>query len=461
MNPLTTISPIDGRYHADTRVLAPYFSEAALIRYRVLVEIEYLIAICALDDAPFPPLTDGTIDSLRRVYTDFTTSDAQRIKVLEKTTRHDVKAIEYFLQHELSEIGLSSYIPLIHFALTSADINNLSYTLMWRDALAHVYEPAVEALLAALSSLAQSHAHTPLLSLTHGQSATPTTMGKEFSVFVARLQSQVESLKNVRLQAKLNGATGTWGAHVTTLPHVDWISFSQLFIEKLGLKAGVATTQIEPHDSFGQSLHALQRINSVLIDLCRDMWMYISRGIIAQKKKEEEVGSSTMPHKINPIQFENAEGNLGIANAYIIHLSGKLPVSRLQRDLSDSTVLRNQGMPLAHSLLAIHNILDGLSRIDVNRQLIDTELDSRWEVLAEPLQTMLRKYGHADAYEMLKSLTRGQQVTRESIRQFIVGLDISDEDKQLLLALSPHTYVGLAPKIVERVIKRREKYHSQ
>ena len=444
------ISPLDGRYRKDVLDLALFFSEEALVKYRIRVEIEYLIALSKEKRIPeIPMLSSQKQNRLRKLYERFSTADAERVKAIEATTNHDVKAVEYFLREKLVHTQHKNLIPWIHFALTSEDVNNLAYSLMWKDALVFVYLPTLKKVYRALRQLARKYKSLAVLSLTHGQPASPTTLGKEYAVFCQRLLRQLNYLKAHTLQGKLNGATGTWGAHHISYPDIDWIRFSRRFIKSLGLEPNLITTQIEPHDSLAESYHALVRVNSVLTDLCRDLWMYISRGILGQKKVAGEIGSSTMPHKINPIFFENAEGNFGVSNALFNHLATKLPISRMQRDLSDSTVIRNQGVALGHALLGLKNLLKGLGRLTVNRSRIHEELHNHWETLAEAVQTVLRKSGREDAYEQLKSLTRGQEVTREQLHDFIAGLDISDEDRKLLLSLSPETYIGMAAKLIE------------
>lgn len=445
---LSSISPIDGRYLKDLKELTGYFSEAALMRYRIMIEVEYLIALSLEPKIPELPPIEHYKETLRDLYRTFTLDDARKVKEIEKTANHDVKSIEYYIADRLKEMNLASCIPFVHFALTSEDVNNLSYTLMYKDGLTREYLPELKRVIDAIDQFAQEYIKTPMLSLTHGQSATPTTVGKEFAVFASRLQRQYARLQGISYLGKLSGATGTWSAHMIAYPDVDWITFTKKFVHSLSLEPNLLTTQIENHDALAESYHCIHRINSILIDFCRDVWSYVSRGILAQKKKEGEVGSSTMPHKINPIQFENAEGNLGIANSYFTHLASKLPISRMQRDLSDSTVLRNQGVPLAHSLLACKNILKGMKRLAINEARLDEELDNHWEVLAEAIQTILRKHGHPDAYDMLKHLTRGEVITHESIKGIIEDLDIPENEKQKLLTLSPHTYTGLASHLI-------------
>lgn len=448
MSELINISPIDGRYSNQTSELSQYFSEMALMKYRVMIEIEYLIAVSKEKGVKeIKPLSFVQQKKLRSLYEKFSLSDAKAIKKIENKVKHDVKAIEYFLQKKLEKISLQKYIPFIHFALTSEDINNLSYSLMWRDGLYQVYLKSLFDIYKNLFTLAKKYKNISMLSLTHGQAATPTTVGKEIAVVVARLDRQIKQLKQHTLQGKLGGATGTWGAHVIAYPNVNWIDFSTKFIKSLGLEPNLITIQIEPHDSMAESFQNLIRINSILTDFCRDTWLYISRGIFTQKNKVGEIGSSTMPHKINPIYFENAEGNLGLANAYLSHLSQKLPTSRMQRDLTDSTVLRNQGVALAHSLLACKNILNGLSRLTINQEQLKKELSGNPEVLAEAIQTILRKLGHNDAYEQLKELTRGEKMTMEYMHDFINNLDLPKSEKQKLLKLTPEKYIGLAKKI--------------
>lgn len=448
VNPLTSISPLDGRYSKTVEELTEYFSEPALMYYRIKVEIEYLIALGdekGIKELPAFSKTEQI--KLRNIYKNFNSSAAQKVKDIEEITNHDVKAVEYYLQGRLKK----SLHPWIHFALTSEDVNNLSYSLMWQDGLNQVYLPALKTVNKELKKLARKYKNVSMLALTHGQPATPTSLGKEFAVFAGRLQRQLQHIKSHRLLGKLSGATGTWAAHVTAYPNINWINFSKRFVKSLGLEPNLITTQIESNDSLAESYHNLIRVNTILLDFCRDVWLYISRGVFGQKTKIGEVGSSTMPHKVNPIQFENAEGNLGIASAYLSHLAQTLPVSRMQRDLSGSTIIRNQGVPLAHSLLACKNIVKGIDRLTVNRKKIREELDNHWEVLAEAIQTTLRKSGDRLPYERLKNLTRGQKITQEDIQAFVQSLDLPKKEKQTLLDLTPENYTGLAARIVEEM----------
>lgn len=446
---LNNISPIDGRYSGDTQELKLFFSEEALIKYRIKIEIEYLISLCSVTNIEeLKPLSSIKKTKLRNIYKKFSTNDAKQVKKIEEKTNHDVKAVEYFIINKLNQSDSKKYIPWIHFALTSEDINNLAYSLMWQDGLIHAYLPTLKNVISKLKTLSKKYSNTAMLAMTHGQPATPTTIGKELAVFCNRLQRQTAHITEYKLQGKLGGATGTWGAHIAAYPSVDWLQFTQRFLKSLKLEPNLITTQIEPRDSLVESHQSIIRINSILIDFCQDIWQYISRGIFIQKRIDGEVGSSTMPHKINPINFENAEGNLGISNALLSHFSTKLPVSRLQRDLSDSTVLRNQGVALAHSLLAIKKIIKGLNRLAVNTDKTLEELNSHWEILAEAIQTILRKNGQLDAYEKLKELTRGENISQETISKFIIGLELPNADKEYLLGLTPETYTGLSSKLV-------------
>ena len=418
------------------------------MRYRLKVEIEYLIALGnekSVENLSSLPKDEQT--RLRKIYLNFNSANAEKVKEIELTTNHDVKAIEYYIQSKVKK----ALHPWIHFALTSEDVNNLSYSLMWQDGLRQVYFPVLQSVNTKLKKLARKYKKASMLALTHGQPATPTTFGKELAVFCARLDRQIDQIKSHKLLGKFGGATGTWSAHMVAYPKTKWTSFASKFIRSLGLNPNLITTQIESHDSAVESYHQVVRINSILADLCRDMWSYISRGILGQNQVAGEVGSSTMPHKINPIQFENAEGNMGISNALLNHLATKLPMSRMQRDLSDSTSLRNQGVALGHSYLALQNILKGLSRITINKIQMSKELGDRWEVLAEAVQTILRKSGRQDAYEQLKELTRGQSINTETLAKFVSGLKIPEEDKQTLINLTPASYIGLAPKLVDLI----------
>ena len=447
-NQLSALSPLDGRYGNSVKDLAAYFSEAALMRYRLYVEIEYLIALSYEKQIKdLPVFSKNEQARLRRTYQDFNSAGAKKIKDIETTTNHDVKAIEYYIRGKIKK----SLHPWIHFALTSEDVNNLAYSLMWQHGLKHIYLVKLQLVFKELRKMAKKHKAAPMLSFTHGQPATPTTFGKEMAVFCSRLNQQINQLKTHKLLGKFSGATGTWSAHLSAYPKVNWIRFSSRFIKALGLKPNLLTTQIESHDSTAESYQQVVRVNTILTDLCKDMWFYISRGIIGQKKVVGEVGSSTMPHKINPIQFENAEGNLGIANSLLNHLAVKLPISRMQRDLTDSTTLRNQGVALGHSYLALQNILKGLSRITINKLQMSAELNTHWEVVAEAVQTVLRKAGQQNAYEQLKTLTRGEAINAEIMAEFVSGLNIPDNDKETLLTLTPASYIGLAPKLVDMI----------
>jgi len=447
-NQLSALSPLDGRYGNSVKDLAAYFSEAALMRYRLYIEIEYLIALSyekQIKDLPIFAKNEQA--RLRRTYQDFNSAGAKKIKDIETTTNHDVKAIEYYIRGKIKK----SLHPWIHFALTSEDVNNLAYSLMWQHGLKHIYLVKLQLVFKELRKMAKKHKAAPMLSFTHGQPATPTTFGKEMAVFCSRLNQQINQLKTHKLLGKFSGATGTWSAHLSAYPKVNWIRFSSRFIKALGLEPNLLTTQIESHDSTAESYQQVVRVNTILTDLCKDMWFYISRGIIGQKKVVGEVGSSTMPHKINPIQFENAEGNFGIANSLLNHLAVKLPISRMQRDLTDSTTLRNQGVALGHSYLALQNTLKGLSRITINKVQMSAELNIHWEVVAEAVQTVLRKAGQQDAYEQLKTLTRGEAINAEIMAEFVTGLNIPDNDKETLLTLTPASYIGLAPKLVDMI----------
>ena len=445
---LNAISPLDGRYGNAVKNLSAFFSESALMRYRLKVEMEYLIAIGNEKGIhELGPFSTTEQTRLREIYKNFNSASAEKVKRIEAITNHDVKAIEYYLRDKVKK----TLHPWVHFALTSEDVNNLSYSLMWQDGLQQAYLSTLQLVNKELKKLARKYKKSSMLALTHGQPATPTTLGKELAVFYARLDRQIKQIKTHKFLGKFGGATGTWSAHVVAYPKTNWKRFAERLIKSLGLEPNMITTQIEPHDSLAESYHQIIRVNSVLTDLCRDMWYYISRGILAQKKISGEVGSSTMPHKINPIHFENAEGNLCLSSSLLTHLAAKLTISRMQRDLSDSTTLRNQGVALGYSYLALRNISKGLGRITINKVQMANELDSHWEVLAEAVQTILRKSGKQDAYEQLKELTRGQSINEESLAKFVLGLKIPDDDKQTLLSLTPESYIGIAPKLVELI----------
>lgn len=443
---LTAISPIDGRYRGKTEPLAGFFSEYALIRYRVRVEIEYFITLCEL---PLPQLASFNHDlfpRLRNIYTAFDEACAQRVKDIEKVTNHDVKAVEYFIKEEFDKIGgLEAYKEFIHFGLTSQDINNTSVPLSIKEALEQVYYPLVEELLQQLLQYAEEWKDVPMLAKTHGQPASPTRLGKEIMVFAYRLSEQLNQLKACKLTAKFGGATGNYNAHHVAYPQYDWKAFGNKFVsEKLGLEREQFTTQISNYDCLGGVFDAIRRINTIIIDLDRDFWMYISMEYFKQKIKAGEVGSSAMPHKVNPIDFENSEGNLGIANAVLQFLAQKLPVSRLQRDLTDSTVLRNIGVPLGHGVIAIESTLKGLRKLILNEKKIAADLDDTWAVVAEAIQTILRREAYPHPYEALKALTRtNKKMTEETIHEFIQGLNVSDTVKAELMAITPHNYTGI------------------
>ena len=451
---LFALSPLDGRYASKTALLRPYLSESALIRYRTLVEIQWLRHLAA-DPAidGLGPLGDDVDASLEQILENFGQDDAQRVKSIEAEINHDVKAVEYFLREKLAELpgnatGLSAYL---HFACTSEDINNLAYGLMLRDSRDDVLSPRFGALIGKLRGMAHQLAEVPMLSRTHGQPASPTTMGKELANFAYRLSSQAEQFSSAAILGKMNGAVGNFNAHLVAYPRVPWTRIGEQFVGSLGLEVSAYTTQIEPHDWIAGYCHALLRANTVILDLCRDLWGYISLGYFRSRASPGEVGSSTMPHKVNPIEFENAEGNLGVANALLGFLAEKLPQSRWQRDLTDSTTLRNLSVPLGHSLLAVESCLGGLDKLEVNQERLQEDLSANPEVLAEAVQTVMRRYGIADAYEQLKALTRGQSIKRETLDEFIAGLDIPEEARARLAALSPADYVGLAAQLASEI----------
>ena len=443
---LTAISPIDGRYRGKTEPLADYFSEYALMRYRARVEIEYFITLCEL---PLPQLKDfdhSLFEELRKIYREFTPADAQRVKDIEKVTNHDVKAIEYFIKEEFDKMGgLDQYKEFIHFGLTSQDINNTAVPLSIKEALEQVYYPLVEELIEQLHDYAEEWKMIPMLAKTHGQPASPTRLGKEVMVYVYRLEEQLRALKDTPVTAKFGGATGNFNAHHVAYPQYDWREFGNQFVsEKLGLEREQYTTQISNYDWLGAIFDAMRRINTIVIDLDRDFWMYISMDYFKQKIKAGEVGSSAMPHKVNPIDYENSEGNLGIANALLQFLAQKLPVSRLQRDLTDSTVLRNVGVPMGHALIAFQSTLKGLRKLILNEEKLQADLDNTWAVVAEGIQTILRREAYPHPYEALKALTRtNQKMTEQTIRDFIETLDVSASVKEELRAITPSTYTGI------------------
>ena len=444
LSELTAVSPVDGRYHGKTEALAGYFSEYALIRYRVKVEIEYFIALCEL---PLPQLSrvdKNLFPALRGIYEDFSVEDAQKVKDIESVTNHDVKAVEYFIKEKFDAFGLHQYKEFIHFGLTSQDINNTSFPMMIRDAVKEAYLPLLDELVALLDKYADEWKDIPMLAKTHGQPASPTRLGKEIEVFAYRLKKQRELLVQVPVSGKFGGATGNFNAHRVAFPAIDWLGFAKSFLnDKLGIEREEWTTQISNYDNLAALFEALARVNTIMIDLDRDFWQYISMEYFKQKIKAGEVGSSAMPHKVNPIDFENSEGNLGIANAIFLHLATKLPVSRLQRDLTDSTVLRNVGVPLAHTMIAIKSTLKGLHKLLLNQDAINRDLDNMWNVVAEAIQTILRREGYEKPYETLKALTRtNSKVDAESISNFIDTLNVSDAVKAELKAITPHNYTG-------------------
>ena len=443
---LTAISPIDGRYRGKTKALAAYFSEFALIKYRVQVEVEYFITLCELPLPQLKGIDNSVFETLRNIYRNFSEADAQRIKDIENVTNHDVKAVEYFLKEEFDKMGgMDDYKEFIHFGLTSQDINNTSVPLSIKEALERVYYPLIEELIAQLKTYATEWANIPMLAKTHGQPASPTRLGKEVMVFVYRLEQQVKLLKATPVSAKFGGATGNFNAHHVAFPEYDWKAFGNKFVnEVLGLSREEWTTQISNYDNMAAIFDGMKRIDTILIDLCRDFWQYVSMEYFKQKIKAGEVGSSAMPHKVNPIDFENAEGNLGMANAILTHLATKLPISRLQRDLTDSTVLRNVGVPMAHVEIAFKSLTKGLGKLLLNEKALYRDLDNCWAVVAEGIQTILRREGYPKPYEALKALTRTNEgITAESISNFIDTLQVSDAVKAELKAITPHNYTGI------------------
>lgn len=442
LNPLTAVSPIDGRYAGKTAPLREYFSEFALIRNRVRVEIEYFISLTRFGLSQLEGMENA--EDLRKTYTCFTIEDAGRIKEIEKTTNHDVKAVEYFIKEKFREAGLEKYSEFVHFGLTSQDINNTATPLSVKEALHDIIYPKMDEIIRELQERADEWKDIPMLARTHGQPASPTRLGKEIEVFVARLKEQKSQLESIPVPAKFGGATGNMNAHKVAFPDRDWKTFADSFVAELGLKRSCPTTQIEHYDNLAAIFDAFRRFNTILIDLCRDIWTYISMEYFRQRVIKGEVGSSAMPHKVNPIDFENAEGNLGMADAIFTHLSMKLPVSRLQRDLTDSTVLRNIGVPFGHSLIAFESILKGLGKLLLNREAIDRDLENNWAVVAEAIQTVLRREAYPNPYEALKALTRtGGHISQESIAAFIDSLDVDDRVKEELHAITPMNYTGI------------------
>jgi len=454
LTPLTALSPLDGRYHTKVAALSEYFSEYALIRYRVQVEVEWLKAFAAEPTiVEVPPFSRATTKRLTAEATGFQAQDAKAVKAIEARTNHDVKAIEYWLREQLADAPeVLRVAQFIHFACTSEDINNLCHALMVQQARERVLLPTLDRIIEKLTSLAHGLADLPMLSRTHGQPATPTTLGKEMANFVHRIRRARARIAAVELTAKINGAVGNYNAHLAAYPEFNWEAFARSFVERFGLTFNPYTTQIEPHDCLAELFDAMAAVNTILLALDRDMWGYISLGYFKQRLKAGEVGSSTMPHKVNPIDFENSEGNIGLANALFHHLSGKLPVSRWQRDLSDSTVLRNMGVAFGYCLLAWESLLQGLEKLDADPARLKEDLESSWEVLAEPIQTVMRRWGIADPYEQLKALTRGKnRITRETLQAFIRDLSIPEVEKARLLALTPATYTGLAAALAQRI----------
>ena len=445
VNSLNSISPIDGRYHNNTIKLSGYFSEKAFIRYRIIVEIEYFISLVEIPLPQLKSFPTKKIKDLKNIYEKFTVDDALEVKRIEKKTNHDVKAIEYFLKNKFDLIGISPFKEFIHFGLTSQDINNTSIPLSIKNAINEEYFPNINKVLSNLNKLSNESKNVPMLARTHGQPASPTKMGKEIMVFIERLENQMKVLMSIPNAAKFGGATGNYNAHVVSYPKINWRNFSSTFLEtKFGLKHSFPTTQIEHYDYFSSQCDSLRRINNILIDMCRDIWHYISMDYFKQKILKNEVGSSAMPHKVNPIDFENAEGNLGVANSLFIHLSQKLPISRLQRDLTDSTTLRNIGVPFAHTIIAFKSLNRGLSKLLINKDKISKDLEENWSVVAEGIQTMLRREGYFGAYEKLKELTRiNKKINQTIINEFINSLDISSEIKKDLKKITPFNYVGI------------------
>lgn len=445
LDPLNAISPVDGRYRNQTGSLAPYFSEEALMRYRVRVEIEYFISLCELPLPQLKGVKKQIYPSLRDIYIKFNSAAAVKIKQIEKTTNHDVKAVEYYIKDQMKKLGLEKELEFVHFGLTSQDINNTAVPLSIKESLEEIIYPLLDRVVSTLRSLSKEWASVSMLARTHGQPATPTRLGKEIGVFVERIEEQYAQLRRIPFSAKFGGATGNFNAHKAAYPKTNWKSFANSFVDKkLGLKRSQLTTQIEHYDNLSALFDCLKRINTIFLDLDRDMWTYISMDYFKQKIKEGEIGSSAMPHKVNPIDFENSEGNIGLANAMLEHLSAKLPVSRLQRDLTDSTVLRNAGMPFAYSLIAWNSLLKGLNKIILNKPALDADLDNNWAVVAEAIQTILRREGYPKPYEALKALTRkNEKITKKTIHEFIENLEVAKDIKAELKKISPFNYTGI------------------
>lgn len=449
---IKSLTPLEGRYGAITQPFGDYFSEWALIKYRVHVEVEWLIAMAANPDfAEIRPFTAEEISFLRNIVATFDDEKALRIKEIERTTNHDVKAVEYFLRETMGAMSLGDLLEFIHFSCTSEDINNLSYALMLKHGVNDVWLPSAETLVKMVSAMAEEEKDIPMLAHTNGQSASPTTIGKELAIFVYRWNRQLKQIRALEYLGKFNGAVGNFNAHSIAYPEVDWEQVSRSFVESLGLTYNPLTTQIESHDYVAEAFHALARFNNILLDFDRDMWLYISMGYFKQKAIPGEVGSSTMPHKINPIDFENSEANLGLSNAVLDHLANKLPISRLQRDLSDSSAQRNMGTGLAHSHIAITYTLKGLKKTVVNQEALAADLNHAWEVLAEAVQTVMRKFGHANSYDKLKAITRGKGISETDIKSFIESVDLPAADKQRLLSLTPAQYVGIASSLLKHI----------
>ncbi len=445
LNPLTAISPVDGRYFEATKPLGSYFSEQAFMRYRILVEIEYFIALCELGVEELKSCPKNNFDDLRNIYRDFNEANALKVKEIEKTTNHDIKALEYFIKDRFDHLGLSSVKEFIHFGLTSQDINNTATPLLFKEFLEKEFLPELNSLVSSLDAQAENWKGIPMLARTHGQPASPTRLGKEIAVFSTRIKKQLDLLNTIPHSAKFGGATGNFNAHQVAYPEIDWVDFGVRFVKiRLGLERSHPTTQIEHYDNLAAQFDNLKRINTILIDYSRDVWQYVAMNYFKQKIKAGEIGSSAMPHKVNPIDFENAEGNLGIANALFEHLAAKLPISRLQRDLTDSTVLRNIGVPMAHTWIALKSLQKGISKLELNKAAIDHDLEENWVVVAEAIQTILRKEGYPNPYEALKELTRkNEKITQPIIHHFIEGLAINKQLKEMLKKISPHNYVGI------------------